>query len=304
MSRWIANLLVALAPRRALAHLQRKARRAAGLVRRELTLPCGQRCVYLDGGEGEVILLVHGFGGNKDNFCRLAALLTERYRVIVPDLPGFGESDRPAGADYSCTAQAGRLLELLDALGVARCHLAGNSMGGQISLSLAVLAPQRLLSVAVFNSSGLWSVTPARAWLEADRRGANPLLVRSVEDYQALLADSFHRVPEVPAALLRVLAKERSEQLALEQQIFHAVTEDSIEERIRGLALPTLVLWGEEDRIISPDAGRRLGELLADARLVLLPQTGHLPMLEAPQQVAEHYLCFLAELAERRRQVA
>src|SRR5690606_34979350 len=135
MSRWVIALLIALAPERALRRINHHRRRAAGLTRREITLGDGSRYVYLEGGEGEPLMLLHGFGADKDHFTRVASYLTLDYRVIVPDLLGFGESDKPPHADYSPQAQAARLRMLASALGVGRVHLGGNSMGGQIALS-------------------------------------------------------------------------------------------------------------------------------------------------------------------------
>src|SRR5207237_6935059 len=80
-------------------------RHRSGLVRKTIDLPGGLNCVYLEGGQGEPLLLLHGFGADKDNFTRVARFLTPHYRVIVPDTIGFGESARPQEADYSPIAQ-------------------------------------------------------------------------------------------------------------------------------------------------------------------------------------------------------
>ena len=120
-------------------------RQRAGLVRKEIDLPGGLHSVYLEGGRGEPLILLHGFGANKDNFLRVARQLTPHYRVIVPDLTGFGESSHPAGADYMPAAQAERVRALAQALGLRRLHLGGSSMGGQIAMSYAVLHPDDLI---------------------------------------------------------------------------------------------------------------------------------------------------------------
>jgi len=112
-------------------------RRNAALVRKEINLPGGVRYVYLDGGVGEPLLLLHGFGADKDNFNAVAHFLTSRYRVIVPDHIGFGESSKPPGADYSPPAQVEHLRALAKALSLGKIHIGGNSMGGQIALSYA-----------------------------------------------------------------------------------------------------------------------------------------------------------------------
>ncbi|NIL95537.1 MAG: alpha/beta fold hydrolase, partial [Woeseiaceae bacterium] len=95
----------------------------------------GEPWHYLVGGpaDGETVLLLHGFGANKDTWTRFAGYLTERYRVVAPDLPGFGESHRQPGQDYRLPAQRERLHAFVAALGLTDFHLAGNSMGGHLS---------------------------------------------------------------------------------------------------------------------------------------------------------------------------
>lgn len=296
MSRLLRHLIVSLAPGKVLRRLQHDARRQAGLVRRECRLADGSHYVYLEGGRGEPLLLLHGFGANKDNFCRVAAQLTPHYRVIVPDHIGFGESARPAQADYGCDAQAERLEQLLAILGVDSLHLGGNSMGGQIALVFASRHPQRVRSLWLLNSAGLWSAPSGEAWQQAARDGGNPLLVRSLADYHALLARSMSQPPELPRPLLRVLAASRMAHADHEQRVFDALTATSLEERVRGLAAPALIVWGEEDRIIPVAAAELLASLLPNSQLIRLPRVGHLPMLECPEQVADDYLQFRASL--------
>ena len=98
-----------LAPEQALHVALAAERSRSGLERKQIDLADGQHWVYLEGGRGEPLLLLHGFGADKDNFTRVARFLTPHYRVIVPDLIGFGESAHPANADYSPSAQAERV---------------------------------------------------------------------------------------------------------------------------------------------------------------------------------------------------
>ena len=98
-------------------------------------MPGGLRYVYLEGGQGEPLLLLHGFGADKDNFVRAARFLTPHFHVIVPDQIGFGESAHPLQADYAPIAQSKRLHALMQALGIKNIHLGGSSMGGRRELS-------------------------------------------------------------------------------------------------------------------------------------------------------------------------
>ena len=101
---------------------------------------------YLEGGEGEVLVLLHGFGGNKDNWTRVAKYLTPHFRVIAPDLPGFGESSKDFDASYTYSAQADRIHQFVQALGVDKFHLGGNSMGGNLSGNYAAKFEDDILS--------------------------------------------------------------------------------------------------------------------------------------------------------------
>jgi len=115
----------------------------AGLARKEVELANGVRYVYLEGGKGEPLMLLHGFGANKDNFVRVAKYLTPHYRVVIPDQIGFGESAKPPKGDYAPRAQAERLRALAKALGMPQLHLGGNSMGGHIALTYAACTRAR-----------------------------------------------------------------------------------------------------------------------------------------------------------------
>src|SRR5882724_5640851 len=110
---------VYLAPERATRWAIDAERKRAGLARKQIDLPGGLHYVYLEGGQGEPLLLLHGFGADKDNFTRVARFLTPHYRVIAPDHIGFGESAHPQDADYAPIAQAERVRELARALGIA-----------------------------------------------------------------------------------------------------------------------------------------------------------------------------------------
>jgi len=284
------------APERAVRAALDYERRLAGLERREIELPGGIKYVYLEGGKGEALLLLHGFGANKDNFTRVAKYLTPHYRVIVPDHIGFGESAHPAQADYSPRAQAERLRALARKLGVAKLHLGGNSMGGQIALTYAALYPQEVQSLWVLNAAGVWSAPPSEMRKRIANTGHNPMLVKNEEEFAQLLSLVTAKPLYIPRAFLDVVAQERIRNYGLEQRIFKQVAEDSVEKLIRGLAIPALVVWGAQDRILHPGTAGVLQMLLTRSEVIMMPGIGHLPMLEAPEKCALDYLRFRATL--------
>jgi pimeloyl-ACP methyl ester carboxylesterase len=285
-----------VAPGAALRLALNSEREHAGLVRKEIEIPGGLRYVYLEGGKGEPLMLLHGFGANKDNFTRVARYLTPRYRVIVPDHIGFGESSRPQDADYGPLAQVLRLHDLAVALGVQRVSLGGSSMGGHIAMSYAALFPAEVQSLWLLDPAGVWSGPPSELEKIIKETGRNPLMARTEEDFAAMLNFVMSKPPFVPRPMLNVLAQERIRNFDLEQRIFQQLVSDSVEKRVNGLTVPTLIVWGEQDRGINVGNAEVLHKLIPRSQVLIMPGIGHLPMLEDPRQSAQDYLRFRASL--------
>ena len=286
--------VVYLAPETALHLAVGADRQRSGLVRKEIELPGGMHWVYLEGGQGEPLLLLHGFGADKDNFTRVARFLTPHYRVIVPDLIGFGESAHPQDADYAPTAQAGRVRALAQALGITGVHIGGNSMGGQIALTYAALHPTEVKSLWLLDAAGVWTAPESELQKIAMESGRNPLMAKSEDEFAGVVTFVMSDPPFFPRPMLNVMARERIRNLALEERIFKQIRSDSIEVRITGMAIPALIVWGENDRAISVATADVLHRLLPNSQVVIMPGVGHLPMLERPRQSAEEYLRFQA----------
>ena len=126
----------------------KSARDTAGLERKTITIG-DHDVVYLDGSSGPPVVLLHGFGSDKDLWNAVAARLTPSYRVIVPDLPGFGESTKLESANYDVKSQARRLHEFLSKLGIEQTHIGGNSIGGMISVAYAAMYPEGVNSLMI-----------------------------------------------------------------------------------------------------------------------------------------------------------
>jgi pimeloyl-ACP methyl ester carboxylesterase len=271
----------------------------ARLVLKRVRLADGAVMPYLDGGQGEALLLVHGFGGDKDNFTRIAGMLTRRYRVIVPDLPGFGEATRDPQVRYTIVDQVERLREFTAQLGLNSFHLGGNSMGGFIAAEYAVChAPQ---------VASLWLLDPAGTEIAQDTpmlqryraSGQIPLLLRSTEEIGALLKAIASRPPLLPPSVKTVLARRGVADHALHLRILQQVANDSptLDGRLSRITAPTLVVWGTEDKVLNPEAAAYLQQQLPHGRAIVMAGIGHVPMMEAPKAAAVDYLRFRAELA-------
>jgi pyruvate dehydrogenase E2 component (dihydrolipoamide acetyltransferase) len=246
---------------------------------------------YLRQGEGpDAVVLLHGFGGDLNNWLFAAPALAEGHTVYALELPGHGGSSKdvgPGDLDFLVDAVA----QFLDELDLGQAHLVGHSLGGLVAASLALRDPQRARSLTLVASAGLGEeingdyidgfisagsrreLKPALELLFADSGQVTRQLVDDVLRYK--------RIDGVDAALR-----------AIAGQVFgdgrqHAVLTD----RLAHLGVPLLVVWGEQDRIIPPDHARRAPE---GAEVHVLEGSGHSPHMEAPGDVNRVIEGFLA----------
>lgn len=277
-------------------------RNKSSLTAKVLTLANGEQMAYLEGGNvtAEPLLLIHGFGGNKDNFTRIADELGS-YHLIIPDLLGFGDSSKPISADYRSDAQATRLHELLQVKGLAsHIHIGGNSMGGAISVAYAAKYPNDVKSLWLVDSAGFWSAGISKS-LEGATLENNPLLVNNNEDFNRMYDFVMYKPPFVPKSVKAVFAQERIANKELESKILEQIVTDTVEERAQIIAeynIPTLVVWGEKDQVIKPETVNAIKEIIPQTQIVMMKGVGHVPMIEAVKQTAEDYKAFRVRLEE------
>jgi len=252
---------------------------------------------YLEGGQGDVLILLHGFGANKDNWTRIGRYLTPHFRVIAPDLPGFGESTRNPEANYSIAAQSERLYTFVRALKLKNFHLAGSSMGGAISGTYAARYPKDVKSLWLIAPGGVASADPGEIRSILDEGRTNPLIAESVEGYEQLLDFVFVKQPFIPPPIKRYLAQEAIDHYPLNQKIYkqihNAADTPPLEVTLSGLPVPTLILWGASDQVLHASGGGILQSVMPKAKLVIMEDVGHLPMIETPKESAKLYLNFL-----------
>ncbi len=244
--------------------------------------------------DGPALLLVHGFAANLHTWDALAPLLEHRMRVIRLDLPGFGLSAADPSKDYSEARTGEVLLALMDALGVGRFDLAGASMGGRMAFALAAAHPDRVRRLALLAPDGFRAggAAPARMpwwarlvpWVMPDwplRRilAATYADPATMTDERFALYRDMLRAPGVRQAML-----DRAKDLA---------PRDPVPE-LRAVRAPTLLLWGDRDRLVPPARAEDFARELAQSETVILPGIGHVPMEEAPEATAGILRRFLA----------
>jgi len=273
-------------------------RSLAGLQRKDVDIP-GQHIVYLEGGQGQPLLLLHGFGADKDNWPRIAMYLSSRYHVIAPDLPGYGESSQPPAAQARIEDQLNYLAQFVSALHLEHFDLGGNSMGGWISAAYAAAHPEQVNSLWLLAPAGLTTAQPSDLVKIVRSGGHVPLVARTPAEFEQLLDFVFVHRPWVPRAVVGALAQHAAQNAAYDQQIFDGlVAEPPLEPQVKGLATPTLIVWGDHDRALHYSGAEVLHGLLPHSQVVIMPDIGHLPMMEAPSKTAADYIAFRDSLGK------
>jgi pimeloyl-ACP methyl ester carboxylesterase len=249
---------------------------------------------FVELGEGPPLLLVHGLSGSWPNWLEQIPVFARSRRVIAVDLPGFGHSPMPA-EQISISGYARTLDALLDALDVDAAAVVGNSMGGFVSAELAISFPQRVERLVLVSAAGLstYNNKAGTRALPGLRRAER--IVAAYAGWIAAHSDTVTRRPALRNATLGFVASHPSRlpaALAAEQlrgagkpgfiQALAANLDYDFRERLAEIVCPTLIVWGDHDRVITPRDADRFAELIPGSRKVVFEDTGHVAMLERP----------------------
>ena len=245
------------------------------------------------------LVLLHGTSASLQTWDGWARALRDGHRVIRMDLPGFGLTGPSANNDYSIEAYVRFTLHLLDTLGVRRFSIAGNSLGGEIAWHVAAAAPERVSQLVLVDAAGYPSSstsvpigfrmarTPWLSWMMTRilPRAVVRSSVRNVYGDPARVTDSL--VDRYYDLTLRT-GNRASLPLRFAQSRPGA---DTL--HLRNLRLPTLVLWGDRDRLIPPENAARFGRDISGSRVIVYRGLGHVPQEEDPARTAADVRAFL-----------
>jgi pimeloyl-ACP methyl ester carboxylesterase len=265
---------------------------------RNVQLPGGVRVNTLTIGSGERdVLLLHGLGSSKLSMLTIAAALGHEYRCHVVDLPGFGSSSKPPHGPYGASWLAQQTGALLDALGLDRVHVIGNSLGGRVAIELALRRPGQVEALGLLCPA----VAFVRRGLQALVRIARPefgLLPhgfrrgRVTSQFRAMFANPDSVDPRMAEiAIEQFLRTYRSAParyafLAAARSIYldNPYGRDGFYPRLASLAAPALFVWGERDPLIPPAFKEHVSHWLPGAEQIVLSDCGHVPQVELPRQ--------------------
>lgn len=269
----------------------------------------GDRVAYLDEGQGEVILLLHGMAGSSQTWRSILRPLSRKYRVIAPDLLGHGNSAKPR-SDYSLGAFAVWLRDLLDELGVAQATVVGHSLGGGVAMQFIYQHPDYCRRLILMNSGGLgpdvgWTLRllsapgaelimpiiappPVLAVGERVRSWFGKAGIQSPRGAEIWNAYSSFADAETRQAFLRTLRSV----VDYRGQAVSALNRLHVK-----ADMPIMTIWGDADAIIPVEHAYSAHEARPDVRLEVLPGVGHFPQVERPMEVVELIDDFIAGTA-------
>ena len=242
----------------------------------------GFRFHYYDEGEGEVVVLLHGSGTGASGYTKFKknfiALKNAGFRVILPDLPGYGFSSKPDNVVYSMDYFNQKIIELLDILDVHKFSLIGNSLGGALSIGLGLNHVERVQKLILMAPGGvedreMYNEMPGIKKLMSDFLGGD----MNQEKIEGLLA----LFPYDASIVTDEMVQERMEILPLmNSQVLATMAIPNMEEQLHLLHQPVLAFWGMNDQFIPVSGAMKIGEHCPNAQVMLFSQCGHWVMIE------------------------
>lgn len=259
----------------------------------------GVRIHYQEKGTGTPLVLIHGFTSSVFSWKDVFEPLSKNFRVIALDLKGFGFSGKPDG-DYTRRAQATIVAHFLDRLKIEKAWLCGNSMGGDVSLNLAVHNSQRVAGLILIDSGGVkvegsGSLAPSYLLIPVVGSVLTSLALRSDKLVREGLEKSFYDRSKITderlAAYYRPLQTRGGQSAALRART--QADQFPVEPDLGRISARTLIIWGAEDALIPLAAGRKMNSLIKDSKLLVIEKCGHLPQEEMPERVVDEITKFI-----------
>jgi len=258
----------------------------------------GIKTIYLDEGEGRVILLVHGFTGNAFNWMDVFEPLVKDFRVIVPDLPGYGKSACPPKEQkHLMLWYADFLSQFLEKLDVEKAVVVGNSMGGAVAGWLAVRHPEKVEALVLVDSAGL-NMPKIRflTFLGAMTFGRE--MVKLIEAISPHSEKALSKLPksEQKRAILadrRYKSELRECSSITMKRCVVSLGNDLLTEELAKIQAPTLIIWGDDDAVISVKNAERFAKRIPNAKVKIIKNGDHTPMQHKPEEFVRVLVDFI-----------
>jgi pimeloyl-ACP methyl ester carboxylesterase len=258
------------------------------------------RWVYLEGGKqnGPPLVLLHGYGGTYADWLLAAKYLTGNFRVIIPDLPGWGATTRLPDADYGYAAQVDRLHGFVEALHLGEIAIAGHSMGGAIAGLYAANYPKDVAALVLVDSAGVRF--KENAFVRELKAGKSPFDIDDRAQFEHLESLLFAHPPSVPARIQDVFVDKSKSERAFDDKVLREITAADeryvLESKLPDVTAPTLAIWCMQDQVIDVSALDAIRKGLVHAPnigVTELTGCGHMSIMEKPREVAQSITHFV-----------
>jgi len=252
------------------------------------------RWVYYEGGNrnGPTLVLLHGYMGNKEAWLPMASYLASNFHVVIPDLPGWGESSRIANADYGYAAQAKRLRQFVDALHPGAIAVAGHSMGGAIAGLYAAEYPQDVGALILIDSTGV--PFKENAFTRDLAAGHNRFDLHTRADFDRLESDLFVHPPWLPGRIKDVFVDRAVRDRDFDDRVLRAIAgpgqRNVLTAALPKVTAPTMAIWCRQDQIIDVSALDAIRAGLKSAPKIGVTEfsgCGHMSIMERAQEIAD-----------------
>jgi pimeloyl-ACP methyl ester carboxylesterase len=267
--------------------------------------------VYLDTNSddidpaAEVLIMLHGFAVDKDNWIRFARNFPN-HRVIIPDLPGHGETSYNSELIYDFHHQAAWLNDFTGLLNLNKFHLIGNSMGGGIAAFYAHAYSDNVSSITLMDAAGVHPPEQSKLQKIIENNEPNPLIIRTESDFDRLREFAMEDQPFLPWPAPAVLARKAMARQSINDKIFADINDYAEQVKISKENLqvlseiqqPVFILWGKEDRALDVSSVQVFEQYLANSSSFIMEGVGHGPMIERPEESAELVKAFLSKLEQ------
>jgi pimeloyl-ACP methyl ester carboxylesterase len=263
-----------------------------------------QRIAYLDVGAGPPVVLIHGFGGSMWQWEQQQHTLSQHFRILTLDLPGAGLSDKPE-IDYRPDQMLDFFVGFMDAVKIQQATLVGNSMGAGLAIGMALAHPTRVAKLVLID--GLPQHVMEKLTSPSVRRALEttaPSWLVSFGNvlFGGLMIESVLREIVYDPALLTPAVIERSNRNRQRPGLIKPIMtvrenlplwESGFATRVGEITHPTLVIWGEEDRVFPIAVGEELHQTIKGSRFIRIPKAGHIPQWERPDLVNQELITFI-----------
>lgn len=255
----------------------------------------------------ETLVLIHGFGDRKESFYFISEILKERLNLVIPDLPGFGNSEMDPNLVYSLDHYIDWLGRFIDQTGPDTFHLAGSSMGGAVAAMLAAKFPSRVKTLSLVGSAGFY-LPGKQAIYDEVLAGSNIFHIHSPEDFDVLQSRLFRKSPPLPACIKEYMILKGMRDREWLAKIFDelvdmdsirsgkiSLEQASLNHLCKEITMPVMLFWGRHDSLLPCETALFVKELLPRAWVHIYEEYGHVPHLEGPRKLAMDMLDFIKE---------